>query len=253
MGAMDKLLICALLAVMLSCCDCGTEKVEQGETTAKSPEEVKIVGESRVLKFGTVTACIDERRVEVDVEVCLEEGILEYLAVAEDGKAYESALIIRCEPRDLHMGLLAIGCEPGDVPKEAKGDFIGEAVAQSNEKPESRLELDLEWIEQGKPIRIRAEELLFSIDKKQTLKQSHWTFTGSYFSQDDEGREYYEADVGRSVIAVWYDPSAVINLPLASGNPYRGPSGFSVNTAMLPKGSKAKLVIRPCGADVKPP
>ena len=251
MGVIGRLVMCTLAAVMVCGCDSVSEKVEQTGTTAQGPQESHTV-EPRVLKFGTVTAYLDERLVEVDVEICLEEGILEYLAVAEDGKAYESVMVILCEPSDLHMALLAIGCEPGDVPKEAKGDFIEESVGQTDEKAESRLNLFLEWTEQGKPVLIRAEELLFSIDKEQALKQTHWTFTGSYFTEDAEGQQCYAADIYRSVIAVWYDPSAVINLPVAVGNPYRGPSGFSVNTAVLPKGERIRLVILPGRSDVKP-
>ena len=252
MGVIGRLLICALPLVMFSCSDSVPDKVEQAGTTAEAPKKVPTT-ESGVLRFGTVTAYLDERRVEVGVEICLEKGILEYLAVAEDGKAYESIMVILCEPSDLHLALLAVGCEPGDVPKEAKGDFIKESVGKIDEKPQSRLNLFLEWTEQDELVRVRAEELLLSIAEEQPAEQTHWTFTGSYFTQDAEGRRCYAADIDRSVIAVWYDPSAVINLPVAAGNPYRGPSGFSVNTDILPKGEKVKLVILPGQSDVKSP
>ena len=251
-AAISRLLICVLLLLMASCSDSLSEKSEQTGILVEPSKSVP-TSEPRILKFGNVTAHLDQRRIEVDVEFCLEEGILEYLAVAKDGKTYESVLVILCEPSELHMALLAIGCEPGDVPKEAKGDFVKESVEQSREKPTSRLDLFLEWSEQSKLFRLRAEELLFSIAQEQPAETTHWIFTGSYFSQDAKGRQRYAADVDRSVIAVWYDPSAVINLPVASGNPYRGPSGFSVNTNILPKSPKARLIILPRRSGVKPP
>ena len=244
MGVIARLLVCTLLVVLLSGCDSVSDKPEQVETTAQAPQKPP-TADPQILKFGNVTAYLDERRIDLDVEFCLEKGILEYFAVAEGGKTYESAIVILCEPSDLHLALLAVGCEPGDVPKEAMGDFIEESPGQTDEKPESRLDLFLEWTAQGKSVRVRAEQLLFSIAEKQPAEQTHWTFTGSYFRQDNQGRQYYEADAYRSVIAVWFDPSAVINLPVAAGNPYRGPSGFSINTDVLPKNPKAKLIILP--------
>jgi len=201
--------------------------------------------ETRVFQFGEVTAHLAERRVEVDVEFCLKKGILEFFAVAEGGKAYESVLVILCEPSDLHLALLAAGFEPGDVPEEARGDYVGESSSNGEENPESRLDLFLEWTEDDETVRVRAEKLMFSIADKGPAGETHWVFTGSYFVADRDGRQCYAADAYRSVIAVWYDPSAVINLPVATGNPYRSDAGFAVVGDMQPSNGKAKLIILP--------
>jgi hypothetical protein len=50
-----------------------------------------------------------------------------------------------------------------------------------------------------------------------------------------------------SVIAVWYDPNAILNLAAAAGNPYRGDvTGLEVNKEMVPPiGTKLTLVFIP--------
>jgi len=239
-----RLLVCGVLLTVLWGCAVSPREDEHVAAVAESLRRAP-AAEPRVVTFGNVVAYPDPRRIEADVEFCLKEGILEYFAVAEGGKAYESVLVVMCEPSRLHAALVALGYEPGDVPAEAKGDFVEEFAPGGERKPGSRLDLFVEWTENGQPVRVRAEKLLLSIADDGPAGQTYWTFTGSYFAEDETGRERYAADFYRSVIAVWYDPSAVINLPVAAGNPYRQRAGFAVNTEALPTDTKARLVILP--------
>ena len=262
--AFNRVLVCALAAVLLSggqgCnMDGQPDSVSEAQPDTpvpppkdKRPDSLpdaqpdKQVPAPKVVKFGNVAAYPRERRIEVEAIFCTEEGVLEYLAVAESGKTYESVLQLDCEPSRLHAALLALGYEPGDVPQEAKGDMIGgESFGTGRQNPKSYLDIFVEWTEGERTVRVRAEELLLSIADDKPAEASHWVFTGSYFAKDPQQREWYAADLGRSIIAVWYDPSAVINLPLVTENPYRGPGGFAVNTEILPEGPKVKLIILP--------
>ncbi len=242
-----KLLVCGYL-VALGAAVLGCASLEKNAT--QSGSSAVILQDQRdaapsVLKFGNVVAYPKERRIEVEGRFSLDEGILEYLAVAEEGKAYESVLVLKCEPSRLHLALLALGYEPGNIPEEAKGDYIRQSFGANDENPKNHLDLFVEWTEGDQTVRVRAEELLYSIAEGKPADQTHWVFTGSYFAKDSEGREFYVADWERSIVAVWYDPTALINLPVVTGNPYRGPSGFAVNTRLLPEDSKVKLIILP--------
>jgi len=237
-------LLWALTAALLSGWQgCAPRDQQDAQTPVIAETEPALTPE--VVKFGNVITYPRDSRIEVEAVFCLEEGILEYLAVAKSGKTYESVLELNCEPSKLHAALLALGCEPGDVPEEAKGDFVGAAYGTGRQNSRSYLDIFVEWTEGNETVRVRAEELLRSIAEDKPPGPIHWVFTGSYFAKDREGRDWYSADLGRSIIAVWYDPSAVINLPLVTGNPYRGASGFAVNTTILPTAPKAKLIIEP--------
>ncbi len=240
MHAFNKLSVFALTVILLSGSQ-GCIRPHRRDLVAEGrPNQVEQT--PKVIKLGNVTVYPRERRIEVEALFCLEEGILEYLAVGESGKTYESVLQLDCEPSMLHAALLALGYEPGDVPEETKGDFTG---GTSRRNPKSYLDIFVEWTEGEKTVRIRAEELLLSIADEKPADAAYWVFTGSHFTKDREGREWYTADIRRSIIAVWYDPSAVINFPVVTGNPYRGSSGFAVNSKIMPEGSKAKLIILP--------
>lgn len=218
-----------------------------GKTDSDRPTEASHIPGDNVITVGNVRVLKEERQVEVDANVVLREGILEYLAVAEGGKEYESVLSLRCKPSQLHAALLLLGCETGGVPQQAKGDYIGPSMKRRHENPRSRLDVFVEWQVAGRTVRVRAEKLLtVRTAGGASPGDTYWVFTGSLFDKDDSGRELYLADLERSVIAVWYDPSALINLPIPSADPYRGNTyGFRVNTKILPESSKVKLILQP--------
>ena len=61
---------------------------------------------------------------------------------------------------------------------------------------------------------------------------------------------FRRADVERSLIAFWYDATALFNITRDLGNPYRGPVGLEVNTQMLPSSeTPVRLRIIPMPAE----
>jgi hypothetical protein len=167
---------------------------------------------------------------EVDAHVCLRRGILEYAAVAEGGKTYESLLVLPCRPSHLHTALLLAGCRPGDVGPHARGD-APPATAPAEPGTLVRLEVSIGSPAEAAPI----ERFLIDRRTGQSPDPLRWVFTGSFFHRDQpDSPEYFIADVERSLIALWYDATALLNITRDVGNPYRGPVGLEVNTPMLP-------------------
>jgi hypothetical protein len=75
-----------------------------------------------------------------------------------------------------------------------------------------------------------------------------WAFTGSFFFEDRRTHlEFFAADAEQSLVALWYDPTALLNLTRDVGNPYRGDaSGLAVDAAMpLKRGTLVRLVLHP--------
>lgn len=205
--------------------------------------------------------------VRIDGQICIEQGILEYLAVADEGKTYESLFRLHCRPSQLNAAMLIAGYVAGVVPPELRGDFVPEAVTTAPARPEGapsvmappkdywqraasrptqvRIDVDVRQPD-GTWRRRPIEGFLIDRGNRRPPAPLAWAFTGSFFAKDSAtGREVFVADVERSVIALWYDPTALLNLLRDVGNPYRGESaGIEVNRADLPPvGTPVRLIL----------
>ncbi|MGB2987323.1 MAG: YdjY domain-containing protein, partial [Phycisphaerae bacterium] len=204
---------------------------------------------------------------QVEGKVCIEEGILEYLAVAEGGKEYESVFALDCRPSHLQAAMLIAGYEAGEVAPELRGDLSPQADPAANPPPEgapqvtrpseeyfakaaaepTRVTIDVDvrqsdatW--QRRPI----EHFLIDRSTGRLPPRLTWAFTGSFFYRDEQTRlEFFVADTEKSLIALWYDPTALLNLTQDVGNPYRGDgAGFELSAANLPgKGTPIRLIL----------
>lgn len=211
---------------------------------------------------------IDRRNREIllDGRICIETGILEYLAVGREGKTYESLFDLDCRPQHLHAALLIAGYTAGVLASEFQGDFAPETTASRPEgappipsppssaparagNPPSYLTIEAELRQpDGSWRRQPLESLLVNRSTGKPPGRLRWAFTGSFFRRDENtGEEYFIADVERSLIALWYDPTALINLAADIGNPYRSEDGGLEATATQrpPKGTPVRLVLRP--------
>jgi hypothetical protein len=100
----------------------------------------------------------------------------------------------------------------------------------------TQLNITVEWTEDGKKVSVPARELLLNRKLKKSQPEGGWTFTGSHFAKDHEGKQFYMADVDRTLIAVVYQGSAVINFNHDAGNPYAAEDeGYEVNMKRVPK------------------
>jgi hypothetical protein len=170
----------------------------------------------------------DKKSIELTGKVSLTNNILEFIAVEPGGRDYESLLTVDCKPSALKFGLLLIGC--------AEGETNG-----------SPLTIDVEWQEAGKPRRIPVEAWLIDRRTGKTPPKLPFFFSGSGFVQDlFTSNKVFQADAEQAHIALWWQPSIVINIRGDSGNPYKsGNSGFEVNSKVIPPvGTPIKLILR---------
>lgn len=228
---------------------------EQPRKTSKAP----IVGGVRVLP--------NKGGLEIQGLVCMEEGVLDFLAVMRGGREYESILTLECKPSALHAALLAIGAKPGPTPayiewqkqrqeedkgKSPTGDKPSTKVKPpAGDKPVtpavpgSKLTITVYWkTPDGKSKGVPATSLLFNRKTKKVEPESNaWIFTGSYFGKTLEDKKVYVADVDGAVISVIQDPTAVISLAVDAGNPYDSDDqGFQPNEKLLLKMETPVLV-----------
>ena len=75
-----------------------------------------------------------------------------------------------------------------------------------------------------------------------------WAFTGSlFYKMEGDKKERYLADEDGSIVAIYYDDGAVLNLAKETKDPYRGDDfGFEVHEKKIPpKGTTVLVIFEP--------
>ncbi|MEI8314823.1 MAG: YdjY domain-containing protein [Verrucomicrobiota bacterium] len=171
----------------------------------------------------------EEKLVEATGQISTTNGILEFVAVEAGGRDYESLLTLTCRPSALKFALLLLGLPTG----------------ATNGAP---LRLDIEWAAAGKSHRVPVETLLLDRTTGKSPATLPFIFSGSFFGPDLTGsNQIFYADIEQAHVALWWQPSVLINVRGDCGNPYRGDNqGFEVNSKLVPPaGTPVKLIFRP--------
>lgn len=82
------------------------------DSAAAEPDKLKAALEK--LKLPGIKINIEEWCVDIESEVCLEEGFLELIACTPDSKEHESIVVVNAAPMHIHTALLLLGAEPGN-------------------------------------------------------------------------------------------------------------------------------------------
>ncbi|MEI6084199.1 MAG: YdjY domain-containing protein [Verrucomicrobiota bacterium] len=170
----------------------------------------------------------DKKSVELTGKVAQTNSILEFLTVEPGGRDYESLLTVDCKPSALKFGLLLIGCDEGET----------------NGSP---LTIDVEWQAAGKAHRSPVESWLIDRHTGKPPVKLAFFLSGSGFVPDlFTTNKLFQADVEQAHIALWWQPSILINVHGESGNPYRDDAqGFEANPQVVPPiGTPIKLILR---------
>ena len=176
----------------------------------------------------------DKKQIEIDGKICLEEGALELFACIEGGKEYETVVALQGEAWQLHIALLLIGLKPGGGPK-----YQGDPAAPFGDTAI----IEVQWEDNGKTIRKRAEDMMWDTKKNKTMDYVEWVFIGSKFEKDPNGNDFYVANRDKSVVTVYHDPLTVLDNPLDSGGDQ---TTYIVNKKLVPpKGTPVLMIIKP--------
>lgn len=155
-----------------------------------------------------------ERKVEVKGWVNMQRGPVEVFACAPGGKTHEAVVVLDCAPRGLHAGLLALGLKPGSpVQFGPKGET----------KPPSgdRVDVKVRWSDpEGKEHEARAEDWIWDEKRKKPMAHASWIFAGSYMQNEagQEGPGSYAADMVKSLVTTYYDPTTILENPALDAN-----------------------------------
>ncbi len=202
---------------------------------------------------------------------------LEYLACPfKNGKLHETVIALDADPATINLALMALRYESGGGierlgdPSIPLGDRVliyvewdwNEELAireflRNVDPPWKRpnhvgvrekvREGAIKW-KPGPKVRLRAEDVIFDRINGRPMERTEWVFNGSSFRKDREtGRYYFTATMDGVLAAVYRDPAAVFNTPLAEG---RDDIYYCVrDTVAPPRGTRCDLLILPAAPE----
>lgn len=193
------------------------------------PASVKPVVEGPITRLPGIRIWRDEKRIEVDGLVCIKQGpALELMGCTRRGKTHESLFLFECAPEHLQLALILIGLEP-----TPQVDDFGQAIAL--EKGE-KVVLEVSWKAEDAPqndaaapapvegrIRRWVEDVIWDRRRRGSMQRVGWVFTGSRQVKVPAPpdwkteKEVFAAGYTGNVVAVYHDPDAILDTPLAEG------------------------------------
>ncbi len=256
-GTIGILLVCAICA--------WTSRVTYaGETPALRKTAAKSGGIHHFPNDPNVWVDRDKRQVFVKARLSPDlttvYSVLEFLLVSgvynqEEKtwiyeKGYESAFVTNADPRNIHLAMLLAGLRPGpltdEIPqglsKGTMGGEFGNQLPTKKKKPEKQrkthkapmLDITVQWQEGEKPCSERVEHFLFDRGTRKKAAPTPWAFTGSFIYTSEDGKKILASSSSRIVIGVFYDETAIINLPFFTMNPQSSDGGLEINAFYLP-------------------
>ncbi len=200
-------------------------QAQQSATKPVRPPQVERITD-KVFRVGAAVVDTQARTVTCKGAVNMDSGAIEYLAVAPHGKTHESLLRIDVRPLHLQVALLMLDLEPKNILK-----FQGDPAVPQGDPVEIRIR----WRDgKGAEQTVRAEEWLQETPTRHSMPPNQWAFTGSRVL-----KEGFEADLSKSLVAVYHDPAAILDNPLPGG----AANSYIVFAGRVPKpGTSVELI-----------
>jgi len=160
---------------------------------------------SQKLEFHGIQIDKDQRTVTFPAAINMKDGMLEYLIVSDKGKTHESLLSTKIDPYDIQVAMLLLGIKPAEkADSEPPGQITKGYLSSAPELKGEKISLFLSWPGH----RVRAEGLIWNLDKNAAMTDGPWTYNGSEMYA---GR--FLAEVDGSIAALVRDSGALVNNP----------------------------------------
>ncbi|TET35185.1 MAG: hypothetical protein E3J72_11840 [Planctomycetota bacterium] len=184
-----------------------TELMEENIAKARAKGE-------KVRTFQNMAVHLDSNRVEIVGNFAITYGVIELFACTPGGKEHETICVLDVDPEELMLALMLMGKRPTPAITTFE-----EATAITGG---DRVTIYIEWdqVRRGvkKHVRRRAEDLLYNIYTRTSMKHAGWVFTGSLTVRHPQTNELVlVAKYKRSLIVTLHDPSAILDTPLMEG------------------------------------
>lgn len=168
-------------------------------------------------QLGLVTLDKARRTIQFPAEMNLASGLVEYLLVATNGKAYESVLATPAQPYHIHLAMLLIGAR--GAPDTAALRAMPEVPFHVNRRPGDTnpappavagdaIDITLAWTNAGAARQLAASDVLRDLETKTNASPGPWTYNGSRVIKGN-----FIAQRDGSIVAVIDDVDALVNNP----------------------------------------
>jgi hypothetical protein len=242
-GARNTLVL--VLALLLP----GLSGAEEGE---------KVPGELPLLEVGKVRLYRLKKRIEVGGRIAVQKRAIELFACCEGGKVHETVIVLDCKPSNLNLALLLLGLDDGGqvrekIKVEENGKIVEKEVWVENgprrfgdpRKPVGdRVIVNVQWRDPGnaKVRSVRAEEMIYNVSRKKTMRQVGWIFTGSRWVFNPSSKKVeFAADHSKTIMTTYHDPNTILENPLFTGG---NDELYHANSLVVPpRGTPVTLVI----------
>ncbi len=179
-------------------------KAQKSPRPVETPRQVERITD-HLYRLGKVMIDTQARTVTCSGVINMQDGAIEYLAVAPGGKLHESLLRLDVQPLHLQIALLMLNLEPENILK-----YQGEAKTPKG----ASVRIRVSWRDSiGDQHSVPAEQLMVEMPGEKASAPHNWVFTGSRILKEVG----FEADAEKSLIAVWHDPAAIIDNPSPAG------------------------------------
>jgi hypothetical protein len=184
------------------------------ESAPAAPVEPKVEQvEKDLFRIGTLTFRPSTREIRFDAKVNMQEGLLEYCIVRENGdKAHEALLTTTVKPSDVNiaMKLLRYPESPELMPlRDESGAFTSKYPDVAQEvRDGARIEISVIWKDGEAGKKVTLNEWISYAPTQQAMPIGPWLYSGSYLVD-----EHFAADTVGDMAAIVLDGAAMINYP----------------------------------------
>ena len=200
--------LCAVVAIAVIAYIAYHGESSSQATEKKDPPKVEIkkvpVGKNIVLEIEG-----DKRRIRIESEVCLREGMLEQLMTRKRTKEHEAILAADIDARELHVALTLAGAEAGKTVQ-----FRPKLAPPTG----TTVKIFLEYKDKNdKVVRVPAQQWIRNVKTKKDF-HTDWVFAGSVFIPDPldkKKKPFYGANDGDVITVVNFE-SACLDVPFLS-------------------------------------
>ena len=177
---------------------------------------VKKLDETRY-QIGDVILDQKTREIRFPARVNMTEGLLEYLIVHQNGKVHEALLATEISPTHLNLAFTLLRYAPSPelypLPNETGGVSGNFPDVPAETKARARVNIDVEWTEDGKTRRVPVNEWIQHEVKATAMPAGPWVYGGS---EVHEGK--YIPETSGDIAAIFLAMSAILNYPGTDNN-----------------------------------
>ncbi len=239
----------AMLLAACTCCALAQERAPVEPSSLPAPDQkmapvtptVEKLNDGR-LQIGKIILDPKSREIRIPTQVNMQDGLLEFLLVHQNGKTHESLLLTDISPTHLNLAFTLLRYPPSRelyaLPNDHGGASNNYPDVPAEIKSAARIRIDAEWLDGETTRRIPVNEWIQHTVKTTAMPAGPWVYGASEFH---DGK--YAPELSGDIIAIFLSAAAIVNYP---GDDNRDDTVWvSFPKRVPPKGTAVTLIISP--------